>query len=186
MRLRALPEVMEALDRRRSQRIYTHDPISDKDLETILTAATMSPNSCNRHGVLVRTVTERRDKELLGGVLVGGVGWVHRAPVVILFLADPIAYASPNEKAFMHYCDVGFKAMSMWLAAESLGIGACYINPNVGNQEVFTKYFGLLEDLDEQGRPDNRELIFCGALTLGHFDNRPSQAERPSINDLRV
>lgn len=177
MQLRHVPELFEALDRRRSQRVFNKEQITALELDQILTAATMSPNSCNRHGVLVRIVSERRDKELLGGVLVGGVGWVHRAHTVILFLADPIAYASPNEKDFMHYCDVGFKAMSMWLVAETLGIGACYINPNLGNKDVFIKNFGKHED---------RELIFCGALALGRFDVRPEQAERPAIKDIIV
>lgn len=171
--LKLMPEVMEVLDRRRSQRLYTNEPITSDELEVILKAATMSPNSCNRHGVLLKIVSERRDKELLNGLLVGGVGWIHRAHTIILFLADPVAYASPNERDFMHYCDVGFKAMSMWLAAESIGIGACYINPNLVDKDIFKQRFC-------------GELIFCGALALGRFDKRPAQAERPSIKDILV
>lgn len=185
MHMRYVPEVFEVLDRRRSQRVFNNEPITSQEIDQILTAATMSPNSCNRHGVLVRMVSERRSKELLGGLLVGGVGWVHRAHTILLFLADPIAYASPNEKDFMHYCDVGFKAMSMWLVAETLGIGACYINPNLGNRDIFIKEFGLIEDF-EDGRHVTRELVFCGALALGRYDVRPEKAERPSIKEILV
>lgn len=169
-----MPDVMTVLDRRRSQRLYTNEQISSNELDVILKAATMSPNSCNRHGVLLKIVSDRREKELLGGLLVGGVGWVHRAHTIILFLADPVAYASPNERDFMHYCDVGFKAMSMWLAAESINIGACYINPNLVDESIFKLRFS------------GGDLIFCGALALGHFDKRPAQAERPSIKEILV
>lgn len=169
--------VYEALNQRRSQRIFNNDQVTEEQYKKLLEAATMAPNSCNRHGVRLRPVGDRRGKELLGGLLVGGVGWVHRSQIIFLLLADPEAYGSPNEKDFMHYCDVGFKAMNMWLMAESLGLGACYINPNLVDKAVFTEKFGKLDD---------KELIFCGALAIGNYDIRPKKAQRPSLKDILI
>lgn len=159
---------------RRSQRLFNSEPISDEHMEAILSAGTHAPNSCNRHGIQLKVVTDRTEKSLLSGVLVGGVGWCYRAHAIVLFIADPNAYKSPNEKDFMHYCDVGFTAMNLWLTAESLNIGACYINPNIMpvNKQIFTDRFG--------------EGIFCGALALGNYDTRVTKAHYPDLQDIMV
>jgi len=160
-----------ALNRRRSQRVFISKPITYNELDAILWAATVSPSSCNRHGISLKVIDSRSDKELLSGLLVGGIGWVHRADKIILLLADPDAYKSPNEKEFMHYCDAGFKAMAMWMMAEHFGLGACYINPNITHKDIFASKFG--------GR-----YIFCGALAIGHYEKRAFPADRPSIHDI--
>lgn len=162
------------LKARRSQRIFTSDEIPETKLDKILEAATYAPNSCNRHGIRLRLVLDRTEKSLLNGILVGGVGWSYRAHAIILFIADEEAYKSPNEKDFMHYCDVGFTAMNMWLMAESLNVGACYINPNImpTNQALFKERFG--------------EGIFCGALALGMYDTRVTESDHPTINEIML
>lgn len=163
------------LGARRSQRIFTSEAIPEPVFQDILSAATTAPSSCNRHGLKMRVVRERREKELLGGLLVGGVGWIHRADRIILFLADPAAYASPNEKDFMHYCDVGFTALPMWLVAESHGLGVAYINPNLVDAEVFNTKFG-------------KGLIFCGALVIGNYEkgHRPEPSEVGSLKEMLI
>jgi len=163
------------LSRRRSQRVFTSEPIDNGVRQRILDSATTAPNSCNRHGLGLRVVTDRREKELLSGLLIGGIGWIHRADTIVLFLADPEAYKSPNEKDFMHYCDVGFTAMAMWLTAETYNVGAAYINPNIHYRDVFEAKFA-------QGR------IFCGALVLGRYEQekRALQAKFPATGDIII
>lgn len=169
--IKANASLEAVLNARRSQRVFNGEKLTDKELNKILAAATTAPNSCNRHGLKMKVIKERDQKELLGGLLVGGVGWIHRADTIVLFLADMTAYASPNEKKFMHYCDVGFTATQMWLTAESLNIGASYINPNVKHQEVFNLIFG-------------KGLVFCGALVLGKYD-RSRRARKADPGDLK-
>lgn len=165
----------ELLSFRRSQRVFDKKEISEAILQKILATAETAPSSCNRHGLKLKVIRERDDKELLGGILVGGAGWVHRADTIILFLADPEAYASPRERDFMHYCDVGFTAMGMWLTAETLGIGAAYINPNLSHPDVMAfKY--------------SSNLIFCGALALGYYTPqfRAETSEPGNLKDMLV
>jgi nitroreductase len=163
----------EALEARRSQRLFTPEPVGESAIENILMHAVLAPSSCNRHGVRVKVVTDRYEKNLLSGLLVGGVGWAHRAGALFLLLADPVAYASPNEKEFMHYLDAGFLAMTMWLAAESCGLGAAYINPNVTDKDTMSRLF-------------TGEHIFCGALAVGHYEKRALVADRITSLDLLV
>jgi len=163
------------LARRRSQRVFTSEPIEDGVRQRILDSAASAPNSCNRHGLGLKVVTDRREKELLSGLLIGGIGWIHRADTIVLFLADPDAYKSPNEKDFMHYCDVGFTAMAMWLTAETYNVGAAYINPNIAHTDVFQAKFA-------------HERIFCGALVLGRYEQgkRALQAKLPATGDIII
>lgn len=167
-------KITDPIKQRRSQRIFTSTPLDEKIVTKILTAATYAPSSCNRHGIKLKVITDRTEKNLLNGILVGGVGWCYRAHAIILLIADPQAYKSPNEKDFMHYCDAGFTAMTMWLTAESLGVGACYINPNImpENKALFASRFG--------------EGIFCGALAIGNYDIRVTEADHPTLAEIMI
>lgn len=164
-------DVFSALTQRRSQRLFTEKVVGDEEIQKLLATATTAPNSCNRHGIRIKVVQDRYEKNLLSGLLVGGTGWCHRASVIFLFLADMEAYGSPNEKGYMHYCDMGFTAMSMWLAAEQLGLGAAYINPNVIFVDILREMF-----------TGNYE--FTGALAVGNYDIRVKEAEHPTIEDI--
>lgn len=149
----------EILKSRVSQRAFTNEPINDKIINRILELAENRPSSCNRKGIEIKVVTERDDKSLLGGLLVGGVGWVHRASHIFLFLAWEEAYKSPAEKGVMHLIDAGVLAQTLYLICESMNIGSCYINPNVrdSNKEFFSKNF------IPQG------YIFGGAMAIGNY-----------------
>lgn len=166
--------MLESLELRRSQRVFNSNPVTQEQLDTILHVSTIAPSSCNRHGLKLKVVRDRKEKELLGGILVGGVGWVHRADTIILLLADPIAYKSPNEREFMHYADSGFTAMSMWLAAESEGLGACYVNPNISHKDIYDYKYG--------------EFIFCGALAIGNYDKecRATKSEPGQLPEMLI
>lgn len=168
--------LQRVLSFRRSQRVFNGENIPDSVFNQILESATTAPNSCNRHGIRMKVVAERYDKEFVSGLLIGGVGWIHRADKIVSFWADKTAYASPNEKAFMHYCDVGFTAMNMWLTAESLNVGASYINPNTAHPDVLAKYFGASNH------------IFCGALVFGYYDKdkRAVKSEPGDLKDMML
>lgn len=140
---------------RRSRRTFG-GTVSPKDLMTIIRAGNAAPSSCNRGGVIIRTVVGN-DIKYLSDLLVGGVGWVENADVVLLLLADMVAYKAPGEDKYMPYLDAGFMAQNIYLAAEALGISACFINPNIRpeNREKF--YDKFVED----------GFMLCGAMALG-------------------
>lgn len=142
---------------RESQRVFTGDA-TDEQINYILQCLEKVPNSCNRMGTYQKVVTERDEKAMLGGLLVGGVGWCHRASHIILLFADMEAYKSPAERDNMPYLDAGAKLMMGYLAAEIQGLGCCYINPNVReeNKDIFSQRFGADR--------------FCGALAIGKYN----------------
>lgn len=147
----------EILKNRRSQRAFNREPV---EIDKILELAEHRPSSCDRRSIQIKVIDSRDEKDLLGGLLVGGSGWVHRADKVLLFLAWKDAYKSPAEKEFMSYIDAGVLAQTLYLVCEAMNVGSCYINPNIreANKEYFYQRF-----IDEGYQ-------YVGAMALGHYD----------------
>lgn len=144
--------VKKVFKNRRSSRVFSGDSV---ELEEILELVDTSPSSCDRKGVCYKIIDDRQDKEILSGLLVGGVGWINRADKIVLLLADMEAYGSPYEKEFMPYLDSGVLVQSFYLACEVYGIKCCYVNPNIRekNKQFFKQRFS--------------EHLFCGAIIIG-------------------
>jgi nitroreductase len=148
--------LIEIMRQRHSDRMFSDEKPSADSLAAILGTKELCPSSCDRQAISVRIVESRDELALLGGVLVGGVGWVHRAPVVLLLFADPAAYKAGDEIEYMPYLDAGVVVQQFWLAATAEGLASAYVNPNVRpmNREHFHQVFG--------------DGIFCGAFALGY------------------
>jgi nitroreductase len=145
----------QILAERHSERRFDPRPIGPDVAGPLLAAALCAPSSCDRRGVSAVEVTGRDRLALLGGLLVGGVGWVHRAPLVWLLMADRAAYKAPGEVDFMPFLDAGFVAQSILLAASAGGLSACFVNPSVRaeHRAYFADAFGA--------------DLFCGAVAVG-------------------
>lgn len=150
----------EILKSRRSQRTFNREPV---DIDKILELAEYRPSSCDRRAIEIKVIDSRDDKDLLGGLLVGGVGWVQRADKILLFLAYKDAYKSPAEKEFMAYIDAGVLAQTLYLICESQNIGACYINPNIREQN---KQF-----FNERFNKDGYQYVGCMAIGNYYLKN---------------
>ena len=157
-----LKSIIKIMTARRSQRIFTSEEISEKELYTIKAMMQEVPSSCDRRGVNMFTYEKRDDKDLLSGLLVGGTGWMHRGQVIILLFADMVAYKNPAERHNMPYFDAGVMIQQGYLIAEALNIGCCFVNPNirVTNKKFFDERFNQVGHL------------FCGALVFGKYDKK--------------
>lgn len=146
----------ELVYERHSERRFADDPVAPDDLAALLDVVRLAPSSCDRKGLRALVIDDRDTKALLGGLLVGGVGWIHRAPAILLLLADRQAYKADDEIKYMPYLDAGVVAGQLALAAEALGLKGCFVNPNVRHAHVplFRVRFG-----DE---------ILCGAFAVGN------------------
>lgn len=149
---KVLKELMRS---RHSTRVFSDEPVDAVILKEIMDRIAMCPSSCDRHGVETRVVITRDEKALLGGVLVGGVGWIHRAPAVLMLFGKIDAYQAPGEASFMPYIDAGIIVQQIYLACISLGLKCCFCNPNIReiNKNHFNEVFG--------------PGIYCGAMAIG-------------------
>lgn len=150
--------LIEIMKQRHSNRMFQDAPVPDYLINTIKEMSLKCPSSCDRKGAYIhQVVTERDKKAVLGGVLVGGVGWVHRAPSVILFAADLTAYKENLD--YMPYLDIGVMVQQTYLVTTELGLSGTYINPNIRKPDLayFKERFGY----------DENE-IFGGAFAIGY------------------
>lgn len=141
---------------RHSDRMYDARPVAEDIRAQVREVIDLCPSSCDRHGVTPVEVDTRDELALLGGLLVGGVGWIHRAPWVLLLMADPLAYKAGNEIEWMPYLDAGCIVQQVMLRATDLGLATAYANPNIRdfNRSHFHHVFG--------------DGVFCGAIALGY------------------
>jgi nitroreductase len=148
----------EVLKNRCSQRSFTNEQI---DETPILEAIKTAPSSCDRKGILVKVVSERNDKDLLSGLLVGGTGWIYRADKILLLIADMDCYKNPAERSNMPYLDAGVLIQTAYLTCEVMNYGCCFVNPNIReeNKEFFNNRFGIKEN-----------QIFCGIVAIGKYN----------------
>lgn len=146
--------LMQIIRERHSERAFTDYSLTADQIEYIIEAADRSPSSCNRQGVNVKIIRDRDQKEILSALLVGGVGWAHRADTIFLLRADPLAYKAHNEVEYNPFLDSGVKAQNILLACQALDLKACFINPTIRkiNQDHYDKIFGQ---------------ICCGAVAVG-------------------
>ena len=62
-------------------------------------------------------------------------------------------------------------AQNIYLAAEVLGISACFVNPNVREQNR--------QKFNDSFVPDGN--MFCGAMVLGEYDKREPKKRPESM-----
>lgn len=137
-------ELIEIMKERHSRRRFSDEPVPQEVIDELIKVVDLAPSSCDRKAVTVKVITDRDQKALLGGILVGGVGWIHRAPAILLITADPAAYKAGNEIEWMPYLDGGVVAQQLALMATALGIHGCFANPNIRdfNKDHYHKVFG--------------------------------------------
>lgn len=140
-------EVIEVLMRRKSVRAYESRPISAEVRQAILQATLRAPTAGNLMLYSILDVTDQQVKDRLA-VTCDHQPFIARAPMVWLFLADyqrwydyflasgvgemcaqkGLSMRKPAEgDLFLACCDALIAAQNAVIAAESLGLGSCYI-----------------------------------------------------------
>jgi nitroreductase len=176
-------ELIALMKERHSNRRFNTDMTVSKEIvEELLECVKHCPSSCDRHGVRIRIVTERNEKDLLDGLLVGGTGWVYRAPYVFLLMADPVAYKADGgrELEYNAYIDAGVMLQQLSLMATAEGLHCAIINPNIRdeNKAFFYERF-TPEDWKEGAQ-------FCGAFVFGYPHQEPIEKHRNLIDDMEI
>lgn len=156
-------EVMQVLMQRKSVRAYTDEPISAEVREAILQAALRAPTAGNLMLYSILDVTDQAIKDKLA-VTCDNQPFIARAPMVWLFLADYQRWydfflasgvgeacaqrGEPMRKPaegdlFLACSDALIAAQNAVIAAESFGVGSCYIGDIMEQYEVHKELLGL-------------------------------------------
>lgn len=166
-------ELIALMEERHSNRRFDNREV-DPELRAELIESTLHcPSSCDRHGVKIKPVNTRNDKDLLDGLLVGGTGWVYRAPHIFLLFADPEAYKADEGRELYYngYVDAGVMVQQLNLVATAQGLHCAYVNPNIRdeNKEFFYSRF----------KPEGWDAaLYCGAFVFGWPHPNPIKKKR--------
>ncbi|HSL43400.1 MAG TPA: nitroreductase family protein [Anaerolineales bacterium] len=156
-------QVIDVLKKRRSVRAYEERQISAEVRAEILKATLRAPTAGNMMLYSIVDVTDQRIKDQLA-ISCDNQPFIARAPMVWLFLADyqhwfdyflasgvneiceqkQISMRKPEEgDLLLACCDALIAAQNAVVAAESFGIGSCYIGDIMEQYEIHKELFGL-------------------------------------------
>jgi FMN reductase (NADPH) len=154
-------ETLRIIHARRSLRTYDPTPLTEGEKQTILEAAMRAPTAGNMMLYSIIRIEDQAIKDRLA-VTCDDQPFIARAPWVLLFVADFQKWidlfavsdveavrsvehrAAPGVGDLMIACsDALIAAQTAVLAAESLGIGSCYIGDVMEQAEVHTELLDL-------------------------------------------
>ena len=149
-------QTIQELYNRKSVRVFTGETISEKDKNLILTAATQAPTAGNQQLYTIIDVTNQELKERLA-VTCDNQPFIAEADMVLVFVADCQKWyegfndvgANPRKPGvgdlMLAVTDTAIAAQNAVVAAESLGIGSCYIGDIMENAEIHKEILNLPE-----------------------------------------
>ena len=139
----------------RSVRRFLPDAVSDDDLRTLVAAAQSAPTSSNLQPWSVVAVRDPERRRRLS-TLAARQQFVADAPLLLVWIADlgrarrlaersehKLEAADYLETALIGFIDVALAAQNAAVAAESLGLGSCYVGAIRNNPEEVAAELGL-------------------------------------------
>ena len=177
-------EVLNQLYRRKSVRVFTDKEISADDKAAILRAACEAPTAGNQQLYTIIDVTDQALKEKLA-VSCDNQPFIADAKMVLVFCADCkkwydaflAANCEPRNPGvgdlLLAVSDTNIAAQNAVTAAESLGIGSCYIGDIMENCEVQRELLSL------------PKYVFPAAmLVFGYPTQQQTTREKPERADM--
>lgn len=156
-------EVLKTINNRKSLRRYRDEPVPPEVKQAILEAAFRAPTAGNMMLYSILDITDPAIKETLSETC-DHQPFIAQAPLLLLFLADyqrmydyftaagvDAFCAERGQKRrkpaegelFLALSDALIAAQNAVLAAESLGLGSCYIGDIMENYETHRELLGL-------------------------------------------
>ena len=149
-------QTIRELHSRKSVRVYTDRPIGQAEKKAILDAAIQAPSAGNMALYTILDITDQRLKDALA-ISCDHQPFIATAPMVLIFCADYHRWyhafvrnveqvRKPSEgDLFLAQADTLIAAQNAVVAAESLGIGSCYIGDITENYEYHRQLLNLPE-----------------------------------------
>ena len=188
-------EVLKCIHARRSTRVFQERQIETEQLETMLDAAIWAPSGGNNQSWLFTAIQNQEKIQALNALVREGFQhWIpdddypskhsvkaasqkegfnfcYHAPTLI------IASNKPNYENAMADCSLAME--NIFLAAQSLGLGSCYIN----HLHWLRNDVAIREFFFEMGIP--KEHTICSTAAIGYI-GRESSAPQRKVGTIRI
>lgn len=173
-------EMMETILNRRSVRSFKKDQIKDEELEQILQAGKFAPSGMNKQPWHFTAV---QNAEMLNKINDGCKMAIQKTDdknFSAFYNAPTLIILSGDEKAITSQYDCSAALENMFLAAESLGIGSCWIfsvqaSLNAESRKDLKKALGI---------PEGYKVICAGAF--GYNASEPSSPAPRRDNTVNI
>ncbi len=178
-------DIIKALHQRKSVRVYQSKDIAKEHKKAILLAAMAAPTAGNQQLYTILDITDERLKSRLA-VTCDHQAFIGEAPMVLIFCADFQKWYDAFQEAgcnprmpgagdlMLAVSDSLIAAQNAVTAAESLGIGSCYIGDIMEQCEEHRKMLKL---------PD---YVFPAAmLVFGYPTEQQRNRKKPERCDLK-
>lgn len=172
-------QTIQQLRARKSVRAYADRPIGPAERNAILEAALQAPTAGNMTLYTILEITDQAIKDALAESC-DHQPFIARAPMVLIFCADYRRWMNvfeqyvdeirrPAEGDFLlAHADTLIAAQNAVVAAESLGIGSCYIGDIIERFEYHRELLGL---------PSH--VIPAAMLCLGYPTEQQRERQKP-------
>jgi nitroreductase len=177
-----LSAFLEQMLSHRSVRHYRGDPVTDAHLTLLIAAAQSAANSSNLQPWSVVAVRDSERRAYLAH-LAGDQAHVAQAPLLLVWLADlarlkavaqsvgsPFEALDSLEMLMVGVIDAALAAQNAAIAAESLGLGTCYIGGMRNNPEAVAHCLAL---------PEKVFAVF--GMTIGFEDPEKPACIKPRL-----
>ena len=147
-------EVIKQMLDRKSIRAYQDKAISQEDKDLIFDAAFNAPTAGDQQLYTILDITDQEIKDKLA-VSCDNQPFIAKGKMVLVFVADPLKWYRAYQYSgldprdldvgdfMISACDCLIAAQNAVCAAESLGIGSCYIGDIMENYEYHKELFKL-------------------------------------------
>jgi len=175
---------IEDLYKHRSIRAYKTDPLSKELITQVVTAGQRASTSSNLQQYSVVIITDQAKRDKLAE-LCGGQKHISQAPVFMAWCADvsrlrraAARVNAPNEIGYVENflvsaVDAALAMQNAAVAAESLGLGMCYIGGIRNNSQAVIDLLQLPEG-----------VFPVSGMTLGWPDANPIHRPRLDVNAI--
>ena len=147
-------QVIQQLHDRKSVRVYQDKPIEKEVKQAILEAAVQAPTAGNMSLFTILDITDQAKKDALA-ISCDNQPFIATAPMVLIFCADyrrwydvfaandPAARKPMMGDLFLANADALIAAQNAVVAAQSFGIGSCYIGDITEKYEYHRELLNL-------------------------------------------
>jgi nitroreductase len=118
-------DTFDAINTRRSIRVYQEKPVEDQKLQNVLQAGRLSPSAVNFQPWDFIVVKDKEAKRRLYNAY--DRPWFQKAPVIIVVCATPEKAWKRRDGEEFWKIDAAIVTQTMILAATAEGLGTCWI-----------------------------------------------------------
>ena len=178
-------QIIQSLLARKSVRAYTDQEIPEDIVEEILRASVQAPTAGNQQLYTILRISDPEKKHRLS-ISCDNQPFIEKAKLVLVYCADCLKWYTAYKAAgcqprdlmagdlLLAVCDAVIAAQNAVVAAESFGIGSCYIGDIMENIE---------EQRDILGLPPY--ILPAAMLVFGYPTEQQIQRKKPERADMK-